>query len=437
MKKLQNCEVENCIPTPTSCLYWNGGDVEFLGICNGDPLNNLLWEILTKLEDITGDDLSSFDIDSLLEVCNQKAPTEITILSILNLLKANDICLKEYIDTLAEQIAELQNVQAVNVNLKCYAEFDNLGNGLSITREQLDQLIIDNLCNHKQRIESLEGGQINLQNQIDNLDIPDMTEQEFATCVDPIVKPTSSQVVSVADAHCDLEEATGSPADVSSALAQTPADLNAEFGLIPGWILAPANWAENYNNLLLEVEALRQRIITIEENCCALSCDDLELGFTAIYNEDADGIIISFTFGAGTNIPAGFTDAGSHGTITDVDGNSVDFNITIANNATEEVIIAGLNTTAPLDIEITAIMSTGGLTCQKCLSRKVSQASCAFCEVCAVGDDEDGSIVIIYESTKSTVVIGTTSTTTTTSTSSTSTSSTTSTSTTTTTTSGV
>lgn len=420
MKKLNTCDSENCIPTPTSCNYWNGGAVESLGICDGDPLNNLLWEIVTKLEDITGDDLSNFDIDSLLEICNQQAPLEVTIISILELLKDNQVCLKDFIDELNERLNELFEDTGVTVNLKCYAQFDNLGNSLSITRETLDQLIIDNLCNHKQRIETLEGLVVGLQSQIDNLDIPDTTEQSFATCINASTLPTSTQVINVANAFCDLEEATGDSSNIASALANTPGDLNAEFGLISGWILSPANWAENYNNLLLEVENLRQRVAAVE-TCCEATCEDVELGFSAIYNEDADGIIITFSFGAGTNIPAGFEDDGSYGTITDVDGNSVDFNIEIANNSTEEVIIAGLNTTSPLDISITAIMTNGALTCQKCVSRRVSQATCAYCEVCAEGNDDDASVVIIYESSKSSVVIENSTTTTSSSTTTTTT----------------
>lgn len=420
MKKLNTCETENCIPTPSSCVYWNGGDIESLGICNGDSLNNLLVELIAKLEEITGTDLSEFDIDGLLEICNQQAPTEITIISILNLLKNNQICLKDFIDTLSEQIAELQGIDTPNVNLKCYSEFDNLGNSLSITRDQLDQLIIDNLCNQKQRIESLEGSIIVLQNQIDNLDIPDTTEPTVATCINVNNLPVSTQIINTSNALCDLEEATGNSADIATALASTPGDLNAEFGLIPNWILTPTNWAENYNNLLLEVESLRQRITYMEENCCAVSCNDVELGFTAIYNEDADGVIISFTFGAGTSIPIGFEDQGSYGTITDVDGNSVSFSLTIENNSTEEIIIAGLNTTAPLDIAITAVLGNGALTCQKCLTRTVAQASCSFCEICAEGS-EGATVVIIYESTSQGIVIEAPTTTTTTSTTTTTT----------------
>src|SRR5688572_23835991 len=122
MKKLNKCVVENCIPTPASCVEWNGGDIKALGICNGEPLTNVIWEIINKLEDITGDDLSSYDIDTLLDICNTKAPLEINLLSILNVLKSNQVCLKDYIDTLNTKLDELSQSSGVKVNLKCYAD---------------------------------------------------------------------------------------------------------------------------------------------------------------------------------------------------------------------------------------------------------------------------------------------------------------------------
>ena len=131
MNRVKNCEVENCIPTPSSCVTWNGGDIEYLGICDGDSLNNITVEIVSKLQEIAGEDLSQFDIDSLTDICNQRAPNEITVLSVLNLIKANQICLKDFIDTLSEQLNSLLSNSGVSVNLKCYADFDNLGNSLS------------------------------------------------------------------------------------------------------------------------------------------------------------------------------------------------------------------------------------------------------------------------------------------------------------------
>ncbi len=424
MKKIENCKVENCIPTPTSCSDWDGGDIEYLGICNGDGLNNVVWEIITKLQDIAGEDLSTFDIDSLLDICNQNAPAEINLTSILTLIKNNEVCLKDYIDTLTELVNELSQSNNVNVNLKCYADFDNLGNALAITRESLDQLVIDRLCEYKARIENIEGDIITIKQDILAIDVnPTVDELQFATCVDAVIKPTSSQVVSVANELCDLEDATGTPADISSALANTPSDFSTiEFTSLPNWIISPANLADNYNNLLIAFNYLLGRVSTIEDTCCALTCEDVELGFTAIYNEDNTGIIIKFTSGAGTNIPAGFTDIGSTIVITDIDGNTETFTTShpdlIANNAEIEVNIVGLNLTGDLDIDINANIGTEGLTCSKCLHKTVKKATCNYCEVCAEGT-EDATIVVVYETestTSASIYVTTTSTSTTTTT---------------------
>jgi len=420
MKKIESCEVVNCIPTPSTCIDWFGGNIEFLEICQGDKLDNVIWEIVGKLQDLEGEDLSTFDIDPLLDICGQKAPSEIGITSILTLIKNNEVCLNDKIGTINDLLAELSLDSALNVNLKCYATRDNLGNVLSITRDQFDQLVVDNLCSHKGRIEGLEGLYTTLQNQVNNINItPLPTELSFATCINASVLPTSTQVVNTSTALCDLIDEVGTIVDIPAALSKTPADWNTNYGLIAGWDAAPSNWADNYGNLLLVIANLEARIEFMEENCCALTCDDVELGFTAIYNEDNTGVIIRFTSGAGTSIPNGFTDLGSTGTITDIDGNTETFNIDILDNLSgneTEVIISGLNLTGDLTITITSKIGTEGLTCEKCLTKVVKKATCDYCEICANGAD-NSSIVIVYEtsgSTSASLYETTTSTTTTT-----------------------
>lgn len=419
MKRVQNCEVENCIPTPTSCGEWNGGEVKFLGICDGDSLNNLLWEIIEKLKEIAGDDLSQFDIDSLLAICNQKAPIEITLISILNTLKTNQVCLKDFIDVLNDRLSELFADKNISINLKCYAEFDNLGNSLSITRDQLDQLIIDNLCAQKLRIETLEGKVISLQSQINNIDInPSVNEPEFTTCVDLVAKPTSAQTISVATSLCELKEVTGTGSQISTAWGSEPLVFGSfEYMSLPGWINPPQNFADHYSNLLVAFKYLIDRVTLIETTCCVATCKDVLIGISPIYNEDSTAILVRFTAGAGTDIPVGFIDIGSTITITDVDGNvetyiTADPNL-IANNASIEVPVGGLNLTAELTISIDVNMSNGVLTCAKCITGKLKRAQCLYCEVCADGS-EGSSIVIIYTSSSSSIVIENSSTTTTT-----------------------
>lgn len=396
MKVLNKCVVENCIPTSSTCVDWTDGDVEFLGICNGDKLGNLLWEIIKKLKDITEDDLSSFDIDSLIDICQTRASNETSLLNILNVLKQNQICLKDFIDNLSESISNIQGIGIPNVDLSCYSNFDNLGNALQISRDQLDQLVINRLCSHDSSLTSIAGTIVNLQQQINDIANDNTVEElTFATCVDSGVKPTSSQVISVANRVCENEDAIGAVSEISSALANIPATDNIRYGLIPGWITNPENLADSYNNLLLKVANLESRIIFMEENCCAATCKDVELGFSAIFNEDNDGIIIKFTAGAGTEIPSGFTDKGSTGTITDINGNVESFNLTIANNSEVEVPISGLALNGDLTVNITAILGTDALTCQKCLSKIVKPSGCAYCTITNSGT---GYVLVTFDS---------------------------------------
>ena len=132
MKRIEKV-LEDCISTPSSCVIWDGIDISFLGICQGDELNCMMQDIIKELQSLTEEDLSSFDINSLLKICNQKALDNKTLISILTLLKENHICLKKFIDELNTQLNKLLQGTNISVNLKCYNGFNGLG--LSITKD--------------------------------------------------------------------------------------------------------------------------------------------------------------------------------------------------------------------------------------------------------------------------------------------------------------
>lgn len=400
MKKLQNCEVQNCIPTPSGCVEWNGGDIDYLGICNGESLNKLVWEIVTKLQSITGEDLSSFDLDSLLDVCSTKSPGDVTLLNILNVVKANQLCFKDYITSLEKAIAAVTDNSVVNVDLKCYQEFDNLGNSLKITRDQLDQLVVNELCSNKTAIEGLNGLFTTLKQELENfINQPvEVAEQICTTCVDNAQKPVSQQVIAVGKELCDLEDALGKSGDIQNALSKIPSTWNNDFGALPGWNNAPVDLADTFGNALLVIGSLTARVSFMEQNCCALTCDDIALGFTAALSDDGGSIVIKFTWGAGTKIPAGVVDKGSVGTLTDTYGNVETFNLIITNNAEIDIPLNGLSKDGDIKINVTAKVGTDALICQKCLNKTVSVSSgCATCEIAATGD-ADATVTIVYES---------------------------------------
>lgn len=393
MKKIEKCIVEDCIPTPSSCVIWNGGDIPFLGICEGDSLNPLMVELIDELKRIAGKDLSTLDINSLLTICNKEAPEEVTITSILTLLRDNQLCLKVFADELEAQLLKLFEGKNVKVNLGCYTNFNGIG--LSITRAQLDQLIIDVLCNHKADLDNMDSTLLRLQEAI-NEARRNYTIEELlvATCVNSSSLPLSQQIQNTSKEVCDYILVVGTPADIAAALANTPTDLNPEFGAIPGWNSLPIYWAEYYGNTLLEIQNLRERITTIEDVCCAVTCDAVFIDFTAIYNEDKTGIILKFTKGAGTILPSGFEDCGSTGTITDASGHVEDFDIAIAMNSSTEISIAGLDTIGSLDVNISAKICNidKGIECHKCVSKTVEQGACDFCVLTA-----SGAVTVTYK----------------------------------------
>ncbi len=393
MKKVEKCLNEDCIPTPSSCVKWKGGDIPFLGICEGDDLNVLTLELVDKLEDIAGDDIASFDITSLLTICEKEAPEEVTLISILTLLRDNTLCLKQFLDEIEVKMLEFFENQKIDINLKCYTNFNGLG--LTITRDQLDQLVIDVLCAHENSLDSADTSIDRMRGEINEARLAVRIEENVqSTCVNPEELPLSVQVQNTSRELCDFKLSFGDVAAINAALANTPTDLNPEFGAITGWNSSPANWAEYYSNTLLQVENLRQRLLEIENVCCATTCADIFLGFTAVMNEDGDGIIIRFTKGAGTIIPAGFEDCGSTGTITDKLGNTQDFEIAISVGGEEEISLSGISTLGNLTVDIAAQLcnTEKGIQCNKCISGTVEQADCQYCELTA-----SGPVTVIYK----------------------------------------
>ncbi len=314
-------------------------------------------------------------------------------MSILTLLRDNQLCLKVFIDELEAQLLKLFEGQGVKVNLKCYTGFNGLG--LSITREQLDQLIVNILCDHETSLDSAEASLLRLQEEINEKRRTATIEEVLvSTCVNGLSLPLSEQVQNTSKEVCDYLLVVGTATNIAAALANTPTDLNFEFGTIPGWNSAPVVWAEYYSNTLLELQNLRERVTTIENTCCAVTCDSVVIDFTALFNEDQTGIILKFTKGAGMVLPKGFEDCGSTGTITDENGNTQDFTLTITMGGTVEVPLDGIAAIGDLSVNVSAKICNAdkGIECNKCVSKTIGQGPCEFCVLTA-----SGNVTVVYK----------------------------------------
>jgi hypothetical protein len=403
MKKIKNITSDNCLETSSECVTL-AVPLPYLGLCKGDSLTQFTIEIVKKLEEIAGEDISGFDLDALLNICNLKAPLETTIISILTLVKDNQVCLKDFLVQLEERLNALSTSTKVNANLKCYADFDNIGNPLSITRDQLDQLVINELCDHSIKITSIQGDIVTIKNDIANIDVnPVVLEPEFATCVDAGTKSTSLQVQSIASDYCIQKTAIGDDTDISNALNRTPSTDLARYGALPSplntWIPVPTNWAENYNNLLIKVAKLEIDLRDIQENCCAPTCDKILIGYSILLDTGND-YIIRFRASDGNVIPTGFTDAGSTVYFKDVDGIRYPISGTLPIDVTEEESdpydLSSLNTASPITVYVNAKVTNGSLQCDKCTSMTFNLVNDS-CPVCQITTSGTGTVTVVYE----------------------------------------
>jgi len=408
--------------TTSECVEWQGDDLECLGIEKGQTIsevNKLIADEVCALKESL--DLSDIDLKCIFDLCISCPEPEKTLRTVLELL-INKVCsLQDIIDNL--NVSTSTSSDPVILMASCFQFTDVDGDLITeLPHSSYTKRIAAQVCSILLDVASLQDDVTELQNNLNDLqvqvdaietNIPDVTSD----CLFVGTQSIEDAWDVMDQAFCQFRTAVGLPTDVNLAIGRQCSDLNTDFAATPGWQLSVANLAQSVGNLWIAFCDLRAQVLP----CCAVTCADVSVGFSAVYNEAGDGLILTFSFGNGTSIPTGMEDLGSTGTITDVDGNVQDFNITIENGLVEEIILSGVNTTGALVVDITAVIGNDSLSCQKCLSKTVSKATCAFCEICAEGEDEDASVVIIYQSSSSGIVVENSSTTTSTSTTTTTT----------------
>lgn len=399
--------MNNCAPISSNCITWEGTDIPCLNIKTGDSLSVLIANIANKVCELANPlDLSQLSLQGLLEICNQSEPINITLISVLQLMIDNNVCLKDLIDSIVERLNDINNSSIFNLNLFCLGTEDEFGNAVDIAEEELLQLLINGICDLKTDVANINLRITAIQEVIDNIDIaPVVTEPDIATCLDATEKPTSEQIIIVADEICTIREDVGSTANVQNALSKQNVELDAKYITNTDWILTSSvtNISKLLNNLVVIALDHEERITNIENNCCALSCDDVKIDFSVTPNEFYNGLILNFGNINGTFIPNGFEDCGSKVTIIDVNGLKVGpTNIEIVNDDVDdgpyivEINVSSLQLDQDLIINVESRMCNGSLVCVKCTSKRFSffNSGCPACEI--ENSNEEDTIEVFY-----------------------------------------
>lgn len=389
--------------TSSTCTTWTGQSIPALGIVSGQTVTDTVARIAYAVIEITKElDLSSMDISCLIDK-TPVLPENKNVNLILQLLLDNQCSLQTLINNIA---GAAPTTPTVNVNMRCLNILDAFGNILPQDFNTTIQSIVNQVCTNVTSIATLTTTTISLQNQIDNIPVvPPYTEPSIVTCITPTPKPTSQQVPLVAQDYCDYKNVVGQVTDVQQAVARQPQGLNTLLGTVDGWILNPQNLSQSENNAWLTISNLLSRVNNIETNCCKVTCKDIILAMQINVNSSGDSITIQFSTFLGTNIPNGFIDTGdSILTITDQNNNFLQYPIVVSEDQTQGPFsFNGLDTSTPLTAAISASLSSGTLTCEKCVAKQfVPGSSCPVCLVTGTGST--GNSTIVYTIPGSTVI---------------------------------
>lgn len=403
MKRITNRK--GCIDGVMSgnCITWDGPNIPCLDICTGDTLTTVIAEFATKFCEVL-EDLNMEDADlSCIINLPPLTTSEKTVKKIIELLLQNQCDLRDLI-----QETPGSEEDTFNVNLKCLKVYDDFDQEVPQTRDQAIQLIINEVCDHRDEIEEIKTDIVNLQQQIDDIDVtPTVTLPNVATCVNPVAVPLDDAMQAVASEVCDIKEGLGTLEDMQNAITKQCAGLAADINNPAGFIATVTNLSESITNMWLTVCNVLNRVKSIETTCCTPTCDNVGIGFSLILDgESTTDYLVRFRSSDGTNLPAGTVDVGSKILFTGSNGVKffagvqvpVDVTLPEGGAGSENIYnLTGL--TSPIKVDLLAKIQFNGITCEKCISQTVDlDNGCPVCEVIAGGNKGDvGQVTITYE----------------------------------------
>lgn len=378
----------------SNCVVWTGDNIPCLDISYGDRISEVVCAIANKICNICKDiDMSQLDLSCLIDIC-EGCPEDRSVKTILQLLLDNQCKLHDLITGSSDD----GTCCTIVVNMKCLKKFDDFGNEIPQDLNVALQSIINEVCIHRTTLITLQNEIDDLQDQIDNLPDPTAyTEPDITTCLTPSPTPTSEVVPIITQDYCDYKALIGNEASISTAISRQCAGLNTDFGSIDGWILNPSTLAGSFNNLWIAYCSALERLKFIEDTCCKLDCDDIDIKFQVDDNQDSDGVSIHFSALFGNKIPSIFIDCGSTISFTDKNAKVVSYSIIIAQESTSpEYDLSMLDLSAFVTVSINAKMCSDSMTCIKCISAEhtVLNGACAACDITITGTS--GSVTIFY-----------------------------------------
>jgi hypothetical protein len=408
MKPL-NLNTTGCDPISSNCVIWQGPDIPCIKLCKGDTVSDVVFKLATELCEVLDTlDVSTYDLPSACfnnQACN---PSDFHALIQLIIYK---ICCLESGDTAScDNAAGTTRVSSSTERVisdstgTCPDCYVTIAKCFQYTNEFGDLVESMKLDDYARAI----GNKVcDLVNQITNITYTvndlDLRVAALESAPAPIVTlPTVTPVCVISPAvpidmnivlsaleqqFCSLVSVTGSPNNLSNAIAKQCIGLNGSQALGPyggtmaalsGWITTANTLAASMNNMWLTICDLRAAVQNIKDTCCPSGCDGVEIKLTAVLSGTELRIFLNGT------LPVGFTDCVPTGNIfkiTDGYGASVSTPISVLSYINDPVGfplnigITPLNILTNLTITSDVCVTDGTNTCQSCITYVVTNIS--------------------------------------------------------------
>ena len=384
-----------CNPVSSNCVIWQGPDIPCITLCKGDSISDVTYKVATELCTLVDQlDIAGFDVSCFPPICPKPENIHDLIQFIL--------------DQLCAQQGEITTTKSKSTNFDCTDVFNcqitvatcfqyTNSYGDLVTQMSLQDYataIANKVCDILDDITTINATLITLSDRI----------QVFEDCdacnpvIPPITIPTScvsggtnvpieTFVENLETAFCALQDATGTPTEIATAIAEECVNLDTTptlnnsavtYGTLPGWVNAGSynTMSDAVTNMWIMLCDMRNAVQGMLDTCCAPSCDDVDITMSVGYTNPN----IELTFGGSA---PGFSDcypAGMYVTITDAYGVMYTTQVSVIPNlggATQNVdlSLSGLSLYTDYTVKLTICADDATLKCSNAIIETVENTA--------------------------------------------------------------
>ena len=369
-----NHKSSTCAVLSSNCVIWHGAAIPCLNLCKDDTLTDVILkmgELLCETRDSAG--------QVIVDTTPLGDPTQWTTY--------NDV-IQFIVDDVATLTTTVNNIVVPPTpDLTCDVAtcLQAAAGGTTLGVVEYAELIGTELCTVKTDLGNLEadvvtnaGDIVTINGTLATLAGTYAPLNSTYVCLSSGTDTIANILATVEQAVCDLENQTGSPAQLSADIAPYCNISNSDALSAPGtmasaypeWNNTVSTLGQTIKNLWITVCDMRTRVVNLAD-CCTSTCADIIIGFRAELNST----ILTVRALSNSELPTDFQQCltpGSTITITDGDGTSYTtvFNDirSLVDGGTQDIDLAlsGLNLATDFTADVNYCFSnnTTGLQCQ-------------------------------------------------------------------------